>query len=232
MRSDGFKAGGKEKMDQNDFSEKFSKLYLTVHAMYKRPNDPEANEIVYELFYESVKNFGFDAVKKAFSIHIQNPDNGQWMPKPADIIRIISGTSKDNSQVAWANVKKSISVVGSYQTVVFDDPIIHRVIQDMGGWISLCYTYLDELPFKGNEFKTRYTAYKSSGETPDYPAKLYGLHESENSTKGLIEHITEPVFIGDHEKAKQVLKIGSNRPSLQISGIDNGLAKIELKVIK
>jgi hypothetical protein len=217
-------------MGQNDFINEFSKLYLAVHAMYKRPNDPEANEIVYELFYESVKQFGFEAVKKAFSVHIQSPDNGQWMPKPADIVRIISGTSKDNSHVAWSKVKKSISAVGSYETIVFDDPIIHRVIQDMGGWINLCSTSIEELPFKGNEFKSRYTAYKGQGEIPDYPAKLYGICESENTSKNLLEYIPKPAMVGDPEKAKNVLLIGTNRKSLQITtGPGNELKQLANK---
>jgi len=204
-------------MQNNDFIEDFAQLYIAAYTLYKRPRDPEPNPIVYELFYESVKSFGFDAVKSAFSVHIQSPDNGQWMPKPADIIRILSGTSKDNSHVAWSKVKKSISTVGSYETVVFDDPIIHRVIQDMGGWISLCAASVEEQPFKGNEFKSRYTAYKSQGEIPDYPAKLYGIHESDNSSKGLLEHIPNPVLIGDPEKANNVLIIGTDRKSLQIT---------------
>lgn len=214
-------------MPINNFDIEFKDLYIAVHAMYKRPNDPQPNPVVYELFYESVKQFGFDAVKKAFSVHIQNPDNGQWMPKPADIVRIISGTSKDNSHVAWSNVKKSITTVGSYETIVFDDPIIHRVIQDMGGWINLCASSEDDLPFRGHEFKSRYTAYKSQGEIPDYPAKLYGIIESDNSSKNLIEHIPQPILVGSPEKARQVLLAGSNRKSLQITtGPGGGLKKL------
>jgi len=204
-------------MQENDFEAEFKDLYLAVHAMYKRPNDPQPNPVVYELFYESVKQFGYDAVKKAFSVHIQSPDNGQWMPKPADIVRIVSGTSKDNSHVAWSKVKKSISAVGSYETIVFDDPIIHRVIQDMGGWINLCACSVDELPFRGNEFKSRYTAYKGQGEIPDYPAKIYGICESDNTSKGLLENIPTPIMVGEPERAKNVLLAGTNRKSLQLT---------------
>lgn len=214
---------------QNDFIREFKELYEATYALYKKPRDPEPNPIVFELFYESVHTYGFESVKKAFSIHIQSPDSGKWMPKPADIVRIISGTSKDNSQLAWSKVKKSISSVGSYETVCFDDPIINRVVQDMGGWIDLCSCSVDELPFKGNEFKTRYSAYKSQGEIPDYPAKLFGICESENSSKRL--EIPETILIGDTEKAKYVLSVGSNRKSLQIN-TNNGLEQLTNKITK
>jgi hypothetical protein len=102
----------------------------------------------------------------------------------------------------------------------------------MGGWIRLCHIDEKELPFIANEFKSRYQGFKSQGEIPDYPAKIYGIHEGENLSKGLLDQIPETILIGDPEKAKEVLRVGINRPSLQISGFDNGLAKIELKVIK
>jgi len=220
-------------MQKNEFDIEFKDLYIAVHAMYKRPNDPQPNPIVYELFYESVKKYGFGSVKKAFSAHIQNPDNGQWMPKPADIIRMIEGTSKDNSHLAWSKVKKSISIVGSYESVVFDDGIIHRVVQDMGGWILLCSTSIEELPFKGHEFKARYTAYRGQGEVPDYPKKLYGICESDNLSKDLLDHIPDPVLIGDQERAGQVFLSGSNRKSLEISsGPINNILKLATQTTK
>jgi len=213
---------------QNDFIEEFKNLYDAVYAMYKRPSDPEPNPVVYELFYESIKSLGFDAVKKGFSVHIQSPDNGKWMPKPADIIRIIEGTSQDTAHIAWSKVRKSISVVGSYQTVVFDDPIIHRVIQDMGGWIRICGLNEKDISYTGHEFKNRYQAFKNQGEVPDYPAKLSGLHEGENQE--YVDFIPKPIFIGDPGKARDVLRLGSNRPSLQITD-GNNFKPLKLKRI-
>jgi hypothetical protein len=135
--------------------------------------------------------------------------------------------------VAWSKVKKSISTVGSYETVSFDDPIINRVIQDMGGWIKLCSSSVDELPFIGNEFKARYTAFKGQGEIPEYPAKLYGICESENISKGLLNHIPAPILIGDPVKAKKVLMLGVNRKSLQITtGPGNDLKQLATKATK
>lgn len=200
-----------------DFLKEFKQLYSATYSMYKRPNDPDANPMVYEMFYNSVKRFGFDAVKDAFSTHIQNPDNGQWMPKPADIIRAIEGGSKDNSFLAWSKVEQAIGPVGAYQTVVFDDPIIHLVIRDMGGWITLCQGQAEELKFRGNEFKARYQAYMGKTDIPAHPPKLFGLHESENFGKE-IEYKQGPVLIGNHAKAQLVLESGRNKKSLELSG--------------
>lgn len=215
-------------MPDNDFTNEFVALYEATYEIYKRPNDPDPNPIVYEMFYNSVKRFGFEAVKDAFSTHIQNPDNGQWMPKPADIIRVIEGGSKDNSFMAWSTVERAIGSVGSYETVVFDDPITHIVINDMGGWINLCKSQQDELKFRGNEFKIRYQSYMGKTSLPDHPPKLYGICESENT--GLeIEFDQKAVLIGDHSKAQLVLDSGKAVKNLELSA-PKDLSRLDLKI--
>jgi hypothetical protein len=37
--------------------------------------------------------------------------------------------------------------VGAYQSVVFDDPLIHLVLEDLGGWIKICSTLIKDLIF-------------------------------------------------------------------------------------
>lgn len=208
-----------------EFLPEFAALYISTYGLYKRPNDPDPAPVVYEMFYNSVKRFGYEAVRDAFSTHIQNPDTGKWMPKPADIIQAIEGGGKDNSLLAWSLVERSIGTVGSYETVVFDDPITHLVIKDMGGWISLCQGQQDELKFRGNEFKTRYQAYMGKTDLPNHPPKLYGICESENSGKGL-EYKQEPVLIGNHSKAQLVLESGKNKKSLELSAPERNLNKL------
>jgi len=213
-----------------DFRTEFVELYLAVSGIYKKPGTPDVNPVVYDIFYEAVKPYGYEAVKNAFSTHIKNPDTGQFMPKPADIVRIIDGTAADNSMQAWSKVVKAISAAGMYATVVFDDPVIHLVIRDMGGWIYLCQTDEDELKFRCHEFSNRYKAYKGSGRLPSYPKMLYGIAESENSAKG-VEHYDKIKLIGDPSKAQAVLEKGSNIPSLLISdGDDAGLGQLMIEI--
>ena len=209
-------------MQEQEREIKFSELLTGIAELYGKA--PSA--AVYEIWYNSLRRFDHEAISKAFSVHIQDPDTGKFMPKPADIIRIIEGSSVDSAYQAWTKVERAISVVGTYETVVFDDPIIHRVIQDMGGWIRLGQSREDELPFLANEFRRRYQGFKSQGEVPEYPSKLVGITEGENSASGFYDHIPEPKLIGDHTRAKQVLLAGSNRPSIQISSPGDDIKKL------
>lgn len=210
-------------MDEN-FEIKFQNIFATIAEMY----DKNPSTFLFELWFSALDKFEIEAIDRAFSIHVQDPDNGKFMPKPADIIRIIEGTTKDSAYNAWSMVDKAIGRVGSYESVVFDNPIIHRVIQDMGGWIRICGTEEKEKPFMSAEFINRYKGFKASGEIPEYPKKLIGLIEGENSSKGFFDHIPEPVLIGDIGKAKEALRLGTNRPSLMISRY-SGSKQIEMK---
>lgn len=93
-----------------------------------------------------------------------------------------------------------------YASVVFDDPIIHVVIEEMGGWIRLCHTLLKDLPFRAHEFKKHYVGYVNH--LPScYPKQLIGLEAHQNKVSGYVAQL--PLLIGDQKRALTVWKNGS-----------------------
>jgi Domain of unknown function (DUF6475) len=137
-----------------------------------------------EIYWNILKNFDFQQVERAFHYHITNPDGGQFMPKPADIVRIIQGTAEEKSLDAWTQVEKAIRRIGSYDSVSFDDALIHAVIDDMGGWIALCATKLTEMPFRANEFQKRYLCYLAAQPAETVNPVLSGIIEHHNRPIG------------------------------------------------
>ncbi len=219
---------------QNKESEiKFSELLSGVAEMYGQSPSP----ILFELWFNTLKRFDFEAISRAFSTHIQDPDHGKFMPRPADIVRIIEGSGQDSAFLAWTKFEKALGTVGTYESVVFDDPIIHRVVADMGGWTRQGQVTERELPYVKNEFIRRYQEIKSRGVIPEYPPKLVGISEGQNRLSGFLDMIPEPVLIGDQAKAQAVLLNGSDQPSLRISFAleqpETGMAQgmLELKKI-
>lgn len=63
------------------------------------------------------------------------------LPMPAEIRQYCLGLKEDELQVkinlARTHIQKALSEVGTYNDVVFDDPIIHLCINAIGGWIVL-----------------------------------------------------------------------------------------------
>lgn len=192
-------------MDNKQFDE-FNELLDIVSEQYGKPLSSGAKM----LYWQGLKDFDFKAIQQALFRHVRNPDSGMFMPKIADVIKMLQGTTQDSALAAWAKVDKAIRHKGTYVDVVFDDPIIHRVLHDMGGWVSLGLKTEDEWPFVAREFENRYRGFKQRGDIPDYPPVLTGIANAHNVAKG---HKKEPyVMIGNEEQCQRVLNNGTDKP--------------------
>lgn len=188
-------------MKQSDFDSFLDVMQLVAEQYGKKPSDG-----LIHLYWQGLKDYDFPAVSEAIGKHLANTDTGQFIPKIADIIRMMQGTSLDAALSAWSKVDKALRNVGPHESVVFDDAIIHKVLHDMGGWLMLGTKTEDEWPFVAKEFENRYRGFKSRNEKIEYPAKLIGLFEAANTKDGYKP--VNPILIGDKNKAMEVLNVG------------------------
>lgn len=188
------------------------------------------SEFALSVWWQAMQPYGLAAVRQAFSRHAMNPDNGQFAPKPADIVRMLGGTSSDQALQAWAKVDRAVRHIGTYQSVAFDDALIHRVMQDMGGWIALGMKTEDEWPFVAREFENRYRGDAMRGERPDYPPTLIGLAEAHNAKEGFKS--VGPILIGDAERAQKVMLGGTNKPAISFTPVSAIEQKATLKLVQ
>lgn len=193
---------------QSDDSKQFRRLLEGVFDFYGK----SLSEFTLSVWWEAMRPFEFVAVKDALNRHAVNPDNGQFLPKPADVVKLLQGSSLDSALMAWAKVDRAVRQVGPYSSVVFDDPIIHRVIADMGGWVAFGNVTEEEWPFKAKEFENRYRGYRMRPQL-DYPRRLIGIEEAENGRQGFNQdgRIT---MVGDREKCEAVAAGGTDQPLL------------------
>lgn len=183
----------------------FAQLITEALGFYRQ----DVSEFQLEIWWESMRRFELQDVRKAMSYHIQNPDRGQFPPRPADITRFLSGGSTDRALRAWSRVERALRHVGPYKTIIFDDPIIHRVLEEMGGWIDVCETSTEkDLDFKGQEFRTRYQGY-AVRRPEEWSPQLIGYVEQDCRAHGY--EPPEPVIYGDQQKALQVHEQGRGR---------------------
>lgn len=175
--------------------EAFGRLMVGMGELYHR----QVSKMLIKLYWDVLEHFGWQDVMTAFEAHVKDPDAGQFMPKPADIIRGIKGNSQCQGLQAWTKVERAIRLVGPYRSVAFDDAIIHAVLAEMGGWIKICGTSQKELPFVAKEFQTRFAAYRNQPPT-HYPKYLAGVNEHQNAIAGFT--IEPPKLLGDECKTK------------------------------
>lgn len=189
-------------IDNLEEKRRFASLIVALADYYSK----SASKGVIAMYWEGLRQYDYEAVEKAAWAHTQLPDeSGRWMPLVSDFNKMLAGRTSDQGQIAWSKVDRAVRTIGSYADIAFDDPIIHRVIQEMGGWVHLCHKEEKEWPFVAKEFVTRYQAYKMTGETPEYAPYLRGIASSHNT------HIGQDIplqvrLVGNELKAREVIK--------------------------
>ena len=189
-------------MQQSDFRE-FSSLLTDVLAYYRQ----DASKFVMGLWWNACQSFDMEQVRRAMTAHATDPEHGRFAPKVADIVRQLAGTSTDRAQVAWGKAFEAASRVGAYADVVFDDPAIHAVIEDLGGWPKFCRSETSELSYLQHRFCESYRAY-AGREQYGYPRRLTGDRSPDDvyQKRGLPP--PKPAIVGDIERARSVFRDG------------------------
>ena len=181
-----------------------------------------------EIWFETLREYDLSAVKKAFTNHLRDPDNGKWMPQPSDIIRQIDGGVGDQAELAWAKAFRAVSLVGSYSDVVFDDAIIHAVIDGMGGWVKFCAGEYKDFDFKRLEFVKAYRAIKNRGAS-EYIGVLQGISNAQNRMHGF--RLQAPQIVGDEVKALSVMRGGMVGEVLKVKELGDVIGNNVLKLV-
>lgn len=179
------------------------KLVTDVHAYYRQP----VSEFVLQVWSQACQPFTLEQVSKAMTAHVTDAQRGVFVPKVADIVRVLSGTHTDRAMLAWGKVHEAMGSVGSYSDVVFDDPAIHAVIEDLGGWSKVCRTDVKELSYLQHRFCESHKAYTGRG-TFEYQRRLIGDRSSDDvyEKKGL--PVPQPALVGDPALAARVYQNG------------------------
>jgi len=189
----------------------FQRLITDAMAFYGK----DVSEFALSVWWQACETFDFEQVAKAFTAHAMDSDRGQFVPKPADIVRQLGGTKTDASLRAWSKLHSAMSDVGAYTDVAFDDAIIHRVVEDMGGWAKLCRLPIDDLSYVQHRFCESYRSFAGRDDF-SYPRSLGGDRSNDGlwAKRGL--EPPKPTLIGDKEKAMRVYML-KDRPQDVIS---------------
>jgi hypothetical protein len=210
-------------MDKERDLKNFAVLLTRAAAAF----DVSLNMTKIEAYWEILAPYRLEEIAEAILRYARNPDEGRYFPRPAEIIAAIHGNSRDQAFKAWTKVMTGISRVGGYSSIAFDDPLIHAVIEDMGGWQRLCVVEEKQLPFVAKEFQERYRGYVFSPPTR-YPPYLPGRIESTNSAYGY--GYEPPIMIGDAAKVVLVINGGSDQMLLITYPKNNFLKKLSQSI--
>lgn len=200
-------------MQINELS-KFKDLLTDVLAYYGK----DCSKFTLDVWWEALSRIDYEQIERALRKHATDPERGQFAPKVADMVRALQGTSTDRAAMAWGKVYEAMGSVGAYSDVVFDDPAIHAVIEDLGGWPKVCRSDLSEISYLQHRFQEAHRAYTSRGQF-EFQRRLTGDRSPDHEYERYGRSLPRPYLIGDQEKAKEVLRLGNVAGKVQISTI-------------
>lgn len=190
----------------------FVRLITDVLAFYKQDASPFALSV----WWQACQKFDIEQVRKALTQHAMDAERGQFAPKPADLVRQLEGTATDKAILAWGKVLHAMQSVGAYTDVVFDDPAIHAVVDDLGGWVKMCRGETKDLGYLQHRFCEAHRAYTGRGDL-EYPRLLCGDRSPDSvyAARGL--QPPKPALIGDRARAQLTYQSGQASGKVQIA---------------
>lgn len=207
-------------MRQHDADAELVELITEVLAFY----GDDVSRFALLVWLQACEGRSVEEVRRALGRYATDPERGHFAPKPADLVRELQGTQTDRSLLAWGKVYEAIRHVGAYESVVFDDPAIHAAVEDVGGWVAICRSSVDELPHLQRRFCAGYKAY---AQRPDmgHPPRLIGEFEAINRTNN--KRVAAPVYVGDARLCAEVERTGLQGARIPIAGQHAALALLE-----
>ena len=169
----------------NTDAENFKALLASVSDMYGK----EISAPTLKIWWHTLKRFDFSAVNKALMDYIADPDVGVYMPKPADVVARLEGTSEQAKVITqndanhyWAMIYGSLHKA---EPPEFDDPDVMTAIRQIGGWRSLSMDRLDNMVFRSKSFVNAYLTIKQAARIAQKNPEVVGLMSKGEAAKSL-----------------------------------------------
>lgn len=153
-------------------------MFKQYMAALSEIHGKELTALLNSLYWKTLEPFTDQECDAAFKELIFS---AKYFPKPVDFLEILSGKKEDQAARAWIKVVKAIRKVGNYESVKFDDPVIHSVFEFWGGWGVTANWKDNDLKWKQKEFEKMYTIMAANKK---HPAYLPGICEIENAANG------------------------------------------------
>lgn len=171
-------------MTEND-SNKFKELIAAINETYGE----QFSQAQTLLWWNMFKPHSIQVFEQAIYQHMACPDAGMFTPKPANLMKFINGTSKQNEQalddkaeIAWHVIEGEIRRIGSHTTLIMEDKQALAAVQAIGGWKKICGLTISELTWAHKEFAAAYKNYERT-DINLLPDKLPGRIFLENNKR-------------------------------------------------
>ncbi len=170
------------------------KQFIEILGMMGEIYNQDLSELKIKAYWEVLKDLDIEVISNNATKHLKTE---KFFPRPSELRLNVSDS--DVALLAYNTLYSAINQFGYYDSVKFDDPVIHSVIELMGGWMKIYEQEQDQWFEK--QFISMYKALQHKKEHPEY---IKGFFEIDNSLRGYDEFIPSPVLIGKDGKVLEL----------------------------
>lgn len=170
----------------------------------------KATEATFLAFESGLSGVPIDVIEQAANQAIRSC---KFMPSVYEFLQLCgqgagSVGAEERALIAWTVVRKSVSAVGGYQTVVFDDPIATATVRALGGWNRVCETPAgkDLDTWLRNDFVALYVANLAAGISAEAARPLPGLDAATRNANGYDLPEPKTIVVGLPKIGKNLIR--------------------------
>ena len=178
----------------------FNEVMNTIAEIYTKDVPSVQGQKIYFMIFS--KNFESDEEFMNATLRVLETRVFTSFPKPAEFLE--SCKRKDDIETEVINeqikIRQAIKKHGAYANVCFDNPIIHKVIQNLfGSWVKMCRMEIEEFEnLMKWDFTKVYKFYREQ-KIKEVPLFLEGIATHQNSLGNQKEEILIN-YVGNKEK--------------------------------
>ncbi|MEW6481881.1 MAG: DUF6475 domain-containing protein [bacterium] len=179
------------------------KRFIELMGILAEAFSQEVSKEKIQIYFVALQDLSIDDIEQAVW-RLVNTRTTATFPKVAEIRQAVKGKEEEKSLQAWTKVYEMMGNTGGWQSVIFDDPIIHKVIENMAGsWFRFC-EIKTPTSFLQKEFEKLYCFFLKMP-LNEYPKILLGYFDWNNMQNGYYQ---EPQHCIDyHQDRKKALSV-------------------------
>ena len=180
--------------------EGFNEVMNTIAEIYPKDVPSVQGQKIYFMIFS--KNFESDEYFMNATLRVLETRVFTSFPKPAEFLEACKRKGDIEAEITneQINIRQAIKKYGAYANVCFDNPITHKVIQNLfGSWVKMCRMGIEE--FKNLmkwDFPKVYKFYREQ-KIKEVPLFLEGISTHQNSLGNQKEEILIN-YVGNKEK--------------------------------
>lgn len=160
-------------------------------AFQKRPSDT-----LTDVYWRVLQDMPIETFERACLTLINTRTITGTFPMVAEIREAANGKEDIEGRIttAWDKLMFAVERHGPYETIIFDDAVIHQILKSWGGWIKWASEITnDQLKWARKDFAALYKSYATM--PLPAPEPMEGITENDNRNRGYLEHIPSPIYI-------------------------------------